>query len=1011
MKITKIGKPALWRSLAAASGVLLALAIGGTAVTTEWSGYINKYLGISNTTIVEGNSDEDPIHFKSDYTNYKDVMNNARDVAKRVQAEGTVLMTNKNNNALPLAEKANVTFFGYNQVSPAYGSSGSGGITPTAERQIDMKDACATGSDVKLNMNTVIYDFYQEKYDNKVGFTESQGWGGTSYNFRTADKSNELNASDFTQEVKDSYDDFSDAAIYVMTRIGGEGNDPSAANDYLALTENERSVLQAMKDGPFEKRIVLLNTFNMPELGWLDEYDIDAVLYIGGPGEVGLDAVTDILVGRTNPSGHLADTYATDAFSSPAMQNFGDFTFANADSIINADSRKYLMYNEGIYVGYRYYETKYEDAVMNRGNASSSAGVYASADNKWDYSQEVMFPFGWGMSYSTFTQTLDDVDVDWEAKTADVTVTVTNTTPNIPGKDVVQVYAQAPYTAGGVEKSAIQLAGFVKTDVLDSDNPSQTLTVTVDLADIASYDYENYKTYIMDKGDYYFAIGNGAHEALNNVLAAKGYDTDDGMDANGDADKAFKSVKADFDPDEYRLSSQNTSITNQFDNADINTYDEDAVTYLSRSDWQATWPKNMTGFSATQEMIDEAASYYSSATDGSTSPSAYEKGSSDTSSITLGAEQKYTLAMMIGADYDDANWDLLLDQLSVQDYLDSTSQGRKELKSVGLNATTAVDGPAAWTKSTYITDYTVQYDAEKVEKTDEQMVLYPIEMVFAGTWNVDLIEEVGDSFGEEGLWGGGVGWYGPGANTHRTPYGGRNFEYFSEDGFLSGKLCEAEVHGAMAKGTICYLKYFFLNDQETNRIGVCTFSNEQAIREIYLRAFEYAFETTGEDDPACNGVMGAFNRLGMTWTGHHSNLWHNVMEGEWGFLGNVTTDFGQKQGSLMEPQLAYEAGTHMFCTSGTGFANYLSGLDITKDLKLLTNMREALHRHLYNFANSAAMNGLTSDSKIVTIRTWYENALLAATIITAVVLAGSGAMAILQTVFSKKEEKGEKEAK
>ena len=1004
MKLTKFGKPALWRSIAAVSGVVLALAVGGTAVTTEWSGYINKYLGISNTTIVEGDSNEDPIHYKSEYSNYKDVMENAREVAKQVQAEGTVLMTNKNN-ALPLKEKSNVTFFGYNQVSPAYGSSGSGGITPTAERQIDIKDACASGNDVKLNLNTTIYDFYQDKYDNKVGFTESQGWGGTSYNFRTANFSNELNVDTFTSEVEESFDDFSDAAIFLMTRIGGEGNDPSAANDYLALTENERSVLQTMKDGNFSKRIVLLNTFNTPELGWLDEYNIDACLYIGGPGEVGLDAVTDILVGRTNPSGHLADTYAADAFSSPAMQNFGDFTFSNASDIVNADSRKYLMYNEGIYVGYRYYETRYEDSVLNRGNAASDAGVYASSSNKWNYSDEVIFPFGWGMSYSAFTQTLDSVDVDWDSKTAEVTVTVTNETPSIPGKDVVQVYAQAPYTAGGIEKSAVQLCGFAKTDVLDSKNPEQTVTITVELRDIASYDYENFKTYIMEKGDYYFAIGNGAHEALNNILVAKGYDTSDGMDANGTAAKAYKAEKTTFNKDEYRLSENNTSITNQFESTDINYYDEDAVTYLSRSDWKGTWPKTMENFAATDSMIAEAASYYSAKTDGSTTPTAYEPGSSDTSSITLGAEQKYSLAMMIGADYDDANWDLLLDQLTVQDYLDSTSQGRKELTSVGLNATTAVDGPAAWTKSTYITNYEDQYNADKVVKTDEQTVLYPIETVFAGTWNVDLIEELGESFGEEGLWGGGVGWYGPGANTHRTPYGGRNFEYFSEDGFIAGKLCEAEVKGAMSKGVICYLKHFFLNDQETNRIGVCTFSNEQAIREIYLRAFQYAFETTGEDDPSCNGVMGGFNRLGMTWTGHHSNLWKNVMEGEWGFLGNVTTDFGQKQGSLMEPRLAYEAGTHMFCTSGTGFANYLSGADITSDLKLLTNMREALHRQLYNFANSAAMNGLTSDSKIVTIRTWYENALLAATIVAAVAFAGSGIMVLAQAFFNKKDEK------
>lgn len=267
------------------------------------------------------------------------------------------------------------------------------------------------------------------------------------------------------------------------------------------------------------------------------------------------------------------------------------------------------------------------------------------------------------------------------------------------------------------------------------------------------------------------------------------------------------------------------------------------------------------------------------------------------------------------------------------------------------------------------------------------------------------LERIGGSvLAHDHYQGGGVGWYGPGANTHRTPYGGRNFEYYSEDGFISGKLGEAECKGAMEKGTIPYFKHFFLNDQETNRIGVCTFSNEQAIREVYLRAFQYAFETAGENDKACTGVMGAFNRLGMTWTGHHKNLWKNVMEGEWGFTGNVTTDFGQKQGSLMEPQLAYEAGTHMFCTSGSGFANYLDGLDITKDLKLLTNMRESLHRQLYNFANSAAMNGLTSNSKIVTVRTWYENALLATTVISAVLLAGSGAMAVIQSFFNKKEE-------
>lgn len=1001
MKMSKVGRPGLWRSLIAVSGVVLTLSIGGSVVTNEWSGYINKYLGISGTKIVdESDGNEDPIHFKSDFNDYKSVMNSARTLAKKVQAEGTVLMTNKNN-ALPFAKNSKVTFFGYNTVDMALGGTGSGGVSSSADRKIDLVKACEN----KIDMNKTIYDFYQQKYDDKVGFVETTGWGGTTLNFRTANKANEISADDFTQEVKNSFDSYNDAAIFVMTRIGGEGSDLNVSNSYLSLSDEEKSVLQAMKDGNFKKRIVLVNTFNTPELGWLDDYNIDACLYIGGPGEVGMDAVTDILTGDINPSGHLADTYAYSVMSAPSMQNFGNFVYANADSITNKDSQKYLMYNEGIYVGYRYYETRYEDSVLNQGNATVSVGVFNSSANTWNYAQEVQFPFGYGLSYSTFTQKLNSVNVDWANKKATVKVTVNNTSSNYAGKDVVEVYAQAPMTDNGVEKSAIQLCGFAKTDEIQP-GKSQEVTIEIDLRDIASYDYQNYKTYIMDEGDYYFAIGNDAHDALNNILALKGKNLSDGMTSVGDAGNAVKANKASFDKDEYRLSKTNASITNQFETADINYYTKgtsDEVKYLSRKDWNGTWPKNMTGFSATQKMIEDAASYYSEKTDGTTSPSAYQKGDSDTSSITYGAEKKYNLAMMIGVDYDDPAWDELLNQLTLDDYYNSTKQGREAIESVGLSATTAVDGPSAWTKSKYITDYKNQYNADKVETTDELMVSYPTETVIAGTWNVPLTYELGKSFGEEGLWGGGVGWYGPAANIHRTPFGGRNFEYFSEDGFISGKLAESEVQGAMSKGTIPYLKHFFGNDQETNRIGVCTFMNEQSIREIYLRSFQYAFETTGENDKSCSGVMGAFNRLGMVWTGHHQGLWKEVMEKEWGFKGNVTTDFGQKQGSLMEPQLAYEAGTTMFCTSGAGFANYLKGIDITKDYKIMSNMREAIHRNLYNFANSAAMNGMTSSSKVVPVRVWYQNALLGLEIGSGIILGLSLLMLGLQLYFISKE--------
>lgn len=1005
MKVTKFGKPAAWRAIAAVSASLLALSIGGTAVTTEWSGYINKYLGVSSTKVVAGDGDEDPIHFKSEFSKYTDVMSYARGVAEEVQSEGSVLMTNKNK-ALPLNKGAKVTFFSYSSVDVALGGTGSGGVSASEDRKINLVKACS--NDGKLNMNTVMYDFYKAKldsgYEAKNGaITRKQGGGFGASAKPVAYTAPEINASEFTKEVTNSFSEYKDAAIFVLTRIGGEGNDliktsaSEGADKYLALNEDEKSVLQAMKDGPFSKRIVLVNTFNAPELGWLDEYNIDACLYIGGPGEVGLNAVTDILVGKTNPSGKLADTYAYDSFSSPAMQNFGDFTYANSDSILNSDSRKYLIYNEGIYVGYRYYETRYEDCVLNKGNAASSSGTWASSD-KWNYGEEVQFSFGHGLSYSDFTQTLGKVSVSWETQTATIPVIVTNNS-SVPGKSVVEVYAQAPYITGGVEKSAVQLCGFAKTDVIAA-NSSAEITVEVDLNSIASYDYEKYKTYIMDSGDYYFAIGDSAHDALNNILAAKGKTKADGMTADGNASKAYKVNKATFDENEYSLSVTKRKVTNQFDNTDINTYTagtSQEVKYLSRNDWSGTWPKNLTGLSATNKMVDEANSYY----DPENNPSAYEKGSSDISSITLGSTAtQYSIAMMIGADYDDPAWEDLLNQISLSEMAAFCKQGRVAIESVNMPDTTAVDGPAAWTKSTYVEDYT-KTGAERT-KTTEAMVSYPTETVIASTWNTELTEKVGNSFGEEGLWGGGVGWYGPAANIHRTPYSGRNFEYYSEDGFISGKLAEAEMHGAMKKGVIPYLKHFFLNDQETNRIGVCTFSNEQALREVYLRAFQYAFETTGEDDPSCSGVMGAFNRLGMVWTGHHSNLWKNVMENEWGFTGNVTTDFGQKPQSLMEPQLAYEAGTNIFCTSGNSFTPIIEEKAAT-DLKLLTNLRESTHRVLYNFANSLAMNGMTSDSKIVQVRVWYENVLLALTIVSAVVLAGSAAMVCLQA-FSKKEE-------
>lgn len=393
------------------------------------------------------------------------------------------------------------------------------------------------------------------------------------------------------------------------------------------------------------------------------------------------------------------------------------------------------------------------------------------------------------------------------------------------------------------------------------------------------------------------------------------------MDAVSNEAKAYKVTKSNFNKDEYSKSVTDKTITNQFDATNLNYYTngtENEVTYLSRSDWSGTWPKSMDNLTASDKLVADINAHYST----SNNPAAYTKGDSDTSDFISGADFKYALVTMMGADYNDTKWEDVLNQLTVDDLLELTKQGRSGAMTVALPSTTAIDGPAGFGSGKYITDYTQLNSSEKTT-TSESCIAWPAEVVVADMWNVELAEEMG-----------------------------------------------------------------------------------KAVGEIYLKAFQ-APCTFGENDACANGVMGAFNLFGATWSGHHKGLWLEILRGEWGYTGNITTDFGQNPSGYMEPQLAYEAGTTMFCTSGTAFADYLEPL-IENDAKLYGNMREAAHRVLYNFANSAAMNGLAPTDKVVTVRTWYQNALLALTIVTAVVFAGSALMALAQAYLPKK--KDEKEA-
>lgn len=453
----------------------------------------------------------------------------------------------------------------------------------------------------------------------------------------------EVPVSEYTDKVKQSYIDYNDAAIVVFSRVGGEASDmPTGAfgdgEKYLALQPAEEALLKEIKNsGAFDKIIAVINTSNAMELSWVDqeEYGIDACLWIGGVGQSGSRAVAKVLDGEVNPSGRLSDTYAADSFSSPAMQNFGDFTFTNANEINSSigeanNGTKYVVYREGIYVGYRYYETRYSDGVTDPAgtNALSSAGAFVG--DTWNYDNEVCYPFGYGLSYGAedglpFAQEVVSSKMSDDGLEMQVKVTNNGTAA---GKNVVELYAQQPYTCGGIEKSAVQLVGFDKTDILEP-GQSETVTITVPKKEFSSYDYRTDKTYVLDAGDYHFAIGNSAHDALNNILAAQGKTVEDGMDAEGDAEKVYlwNNAKKTL----LNVSYSGDEVTNRFDDASLEYYGED-TDYLTRSDW-STFPESYTDLTATADMM--------AAIDAEGS---YEPGSSDTSAIITGQDNQMTLA-------------------------------------------------------------------------------------------------------------------------------------------------------------------------------------------------------------------------------------------------------------------------------------------------------------------------------------------------------------------------------
>ncbi|MDY5008445.1 glycoside hydrolase family 3 N-terminal domain-containing protein [Candidatus Allofournierella merdipullorum] len=836
-------------------------------------------------------------------------MAEAYEVNTELVSEGVTLL--ENNGALPLASGANVNVFGWASTAPVYGGVGSGALND----QYAVTDLITGLKNAGLNVNQDLVDFYEAYQAERpsVGMW-AQDWTLP-----------EPNVNAYTDELMASAKEFSDTALVVISRPGGEnadmptdmaavvdgtwkerdaltgnsyfngvyddtlneGNDWDAGDHYLQLSNREEEMLQMVCDN-FDKVIVLINTNNAMELGFLEEYGVDAAVYTPCPGQNGFDAVGLVLAGEVNPSGKTVDTFLYDLFNTPIANNFGQFMYDNMDEYAVVSTNfssgeevtampSFVNYVEGIYVGYKFYET-------------------AAAEGLIDYDSTVVYPFGYGLSYTTFEQTMSDITVDGDTISFDVTVTNTG---SVAGKNVVEVFYNPPYTNGGIEKSTANLVAFDKTDVLEP-GASQTLTISFKAEDMASYDTYGEAAYVLEAGDYIISINSDSHTVL---------------------DSRVYNVPETIVYDEGR-STDLTAPTNQFENV------EGDVTYLSRADHFANYAE-ATAAPASLSMSDEAkASFLNNS---NYDPNNYNNA--DDVMPTTGAKNNIQLVEMRGLDYDDPQWDTFLDQLTVSEMSELIAMGGYQtapINSIGKVQTYDCDGPASINNNF----------------TQQGSIGFAGTVMMASTWNTDTVYKFGSSIGRMADDLDVSGWYAPAMNIHRSAFSGRNFEYYSEDGVLSGKLAAQAVQGAESHGVYSYIKHYALNDQETNRnTMLCTWANEQSIREIYLKPFELAVKEGGAD-----AVMSSFNYIGTEWAGASNALCNTVLRDEWGFVGMVLTDYFGVYG-YMDADQAIRGGTDFCLVNYPTETNYLT--DTTSATGVLA-ARQAVKNILYTVVNSRA---------------------------------------------------------
>lgn len=986
----------LWRGLTTLTASLLTVSVAAGPVVDSYRTDIDKFLGTKSSAMVTDSTDEDLYTYKSDYSSTTELLDSIEDLGERMSEEGTVLLKNENN-ALPLSkdETQKLSLLGFSSYYPVQGGDMGSSLSVNKGTDADTVDFVEALNAKGFGINEDLQKLYKSlEADFK---TEVNMWGNImEYYHITAPATDGVFASkEPSQEKMDSVDDkwkdsMDDYNVMLVTigrsstengtyLPGVDGVDASQdlnQTDPLGLSDDERDLINAAveaKENNGGKVIVMLNNANAMEIDEIKNNDgVDAIMEIGFPGGYGFYGVADILSGEANPSGHLTDTYAVTNSNSPAAQNFGNYEWTNADPSVNINAEE--VEAEDIYAGYKYYETRYADTVLGQGNADATVG--SSTGKAWNYDDEVSYPFGYGLSYTTFEQTLKSVDVDLANRTVTAEVDVKNT-GDVAGKDVVQLYTSVPYTdydvENKVEKSAVQLLDYEKTDMIEP-GESQTVTITADAQDMASWDSscENEAgttgNWILDNGTYYFTVGNGAHEAVNNVLAAQD------QDVEGNKDNVQTWELGDFDSSSFAVTLNGTPVENQLQDADLNNWMEDTVTYLSRNDWEGTWPETYKDLTATDEMISTMADDYSDI-----------EANGDPSSVTFGADNGMTLANMKGVeDITDERWSTLMDQLTLEECLIRTGLGgtsTKVIESITSPEAIQNDGPNGF--NSYPLGQYANSDAstgdpcviaEDDPNRDYKMGVMANETVIGQTFSKQLAAEWGKAVGNYSLWANTAIWWGVGTNLHRTPYNARNHEYFSEDAVLTAGQGAAIIKAGHDYGVLIAPKHLAFNDTEINRTGIAEFMTEQAARENELRGTQSCIE-----DANALAVMTTYNRVGCVTSNAHTGLLLNILHKEWGFKGLMSEDFIQDP-AYTKIHMAVHNGVTMTCNTGDNTMAaveavwpYWSVENASQSEELLTDLKQAMLYQNYALANSNATDGMSTSTHIEKLNTWYDN--------------------------------------